>query len=96
VLGRRLPDRQFHRHQRASRGAAFLLSLPAPLPEMAIQRALTQTLTAAKFAPPHAAVHKLRHQLNDFRSGPSPMYRYPLISLHCSSSPQTALLVQVR
>jgi hypothetical protein len=89
--GARLPLAQFHRDQ-ASRRAAF----PLFLPQMATQRAQTQTSTAAELASPHATVHKLRYHLPDFRSRPSPPHRYPFFSLHPSTSTQTSLLEQVR
>ena|SRR5579871_966108 len=59
---------QFHRHQPATRRNWSTPTLPAPFFQLAIQRAEAQASTLAKLAPPHTAVHKLRHQLLNFGS----------------------------
>ena len=68
---RRFPGDQLHRHQTTGRGNWLTPSLPTQLLQMAIQRTETQTPTAAKLAPPHAAAHEFRHQLLNLGSCPS-------------------------
>ena len=62
---------------------------------MAIQCAEAQTPTAAKLGASHAAAHKLRYQLPNFRAGAAAARRRFLFFIHPATSPQTLVVEKV-
>jgi hypothetical protein len=58
---------------------------------MASEHTEAQASTAAKLTPPHTAADKLRFQLADLGSCPTPPNLYLLFYVHAPTSAQTSL-----